>query len=112
MSVATAQPATTARGRLPVPSRDLRPARAARATLLVTGHDIGPGDKVTADESSSSRVPWPLPGVVAVLIFRLSFAWTPRRLQPRGYRDWCDRGRNHAGYPPLVVRAPRRRSSR
>ena len=48
-------------------------------------------------------------GVVAVLVFLLSFAWMPRRLQPRWYRDWCDRGRNHAEYPPLAVRAQRRR---
>ena len=67
MSVATAQPATTARGRLPVPSRDRRPALAALAILLVLAgalgsalvayrsgsrvdvlvarHDIGPGEQ-------------------------------------------------------------------
>ena len=42
-----------------------------------------------------------LPGVVGVVVFLLSFAWMPRRLQPRWYRDWCDRGRNYAEYPPL-----------
>ena len=77
MSVATAQPATTARGRLPVPSRDRRPALAALAILLVLAgalgsalvayrsgsrvdvlvarHDIGPGDKVTAEDFSVAR---------------------------------------------------------
>jgi hypothetical protein len=53
-----------------------------------------------------------LPGVVGVVVFLLSFAWMPRRLQPRWYRDWCDRGRNHAEYPPLATRVQRRRSTR
>jgi hypothetical protein len=53
-----------------------------------------------------------VPGVVAVLVFLLSFAWMPRRLQPRWYREWCDRGRNHAEYPPLATRVQRRRSTR
>ena len=51
-----------------------------------------------------------IPGVVAVLVFLLSFAWMPRRLQPRWYRDWCDRGRNHAEYPPLTLRGSVRRN--
>ena len=53
-----------------------------------------------------------LPGVVGVVVFLLSFAWMPRRLQPRWYRDWCDRGRDDAEYPPLGVRWQRRRSAR
>jgi hypothetical protein len=53
-----------------------------------------------------------LPGVVSVLVFLLSFAWMPRRLQPRWYRDWCDRGRNYAEYPPLALRRPKRRNAR
>jgi hypothetical protein len=78
MSVATAQPATATRGRLPVPARDRRPALAALAILLVllgalgsalvayrsgsrvdvlvARHDIGPGQKVTAEDISVARV--------------------------------------------------------